>query len=749
MFGKKNDQNSFAREIAKRESEEAKKAKELAARAKRASDAAAKERFRLEAMAAKEQAKRERDEARKAKQAALQAKREKKAAEREIARQKSEEAKKIKQEALLAKRQEKEAAKAKALRKRERARQARETAILSARSERAAAREQARLQKEEARIEREAVLMVKKEEALARERSKLHIEAPVAAAAAVAGNGTSRKKVYRIVPLFSLRSIVTLGIGLIVGASLGLGYWMISPSLSSSSTTPGTESGGGSEAILGVDLPVNEDGPFSSSVDIQVISPGSTFTTVKELQYYGEFFAARSTSIPYLTYVSEQLEKDAPEYYHDPVELKGMIESKYDWDATSPVFTITVTGNSAREALFLARYISNSFEGFMDAQDKAEQEKLYADTLAQIEGVKSAILEAQTEYEALKATIEKNGLDNDPQYIALNIKASALENEMERQSVALANVIVGGGVTSSESFQSEIQATLDELKDVQSQLNQAENNLKTLEIKRTTSENAAAAARYLVLDAKITALEMELDRLMTGDAQTTGLTAMIIAGQEGTEDYEKLVEAINSTSEELVKAKQELAVVESELQTSSNAELDLEYQLAQAQVDNLQLQLSTVKQRLISLTVDSLDSKTKSEIQESFGKTSVALAEAREELKDYENQHAVSTVENDLELRIASAKLASLNDEMGRLTLQLSSIGSGSQGSGPSLADYWVAGYPSSPVAVLPERIRGRDALMMGALFGVGGAWLMLNFKWLTRGMGGGSNDEVEEEETA
>ena len=43
-----------------------------------------------------------------------------------------------------------------------------------------------------------------------------------------------RKPLIHMVPLFSWRTLIAVAIGLIVGAGLGIGYWIISPLLSSS-----------------------------------------------------------------------------------------------------------------------------------------------------------------------------------------------------------------------------------------------------------------------------------------------------------------------------------------------------------------------------------------------------------------------------------------------------------------------------------------------------------------------------------
>ena len=61
------------------------------------------------------------------------------------------------------------------------------------------------------------------------------------------------KSVIRMVPLFSWRTILVVTLGVIIGAGLGLGYWIISPSLQSSTQAIAETgaSGGGFAEYLG------------------------------------------------------------------------------------------------------------------------------------------------------------------------------------------------------------------------------------------------------------------------------------------------------------------------------------------------------------------------------------------------------------------------------------------------------------------------------------------------------------------
>jgi hypothetical protein len=58
---------------------------------------------------------------------------------------------------------------------------------------------------------------------------------------------------------------------------------------------------------------------------------------------------------------------------------------------------------------------------------------------------------------------------------------------------------------------------------------------------------------------------------------------------------------------------------------------------------------------------------------------------------------------------------------------------------------------PTIPTFIPPERIRGRNAVMMGSIIGLCGAWVVLNFKWIAKGMPSASkvNKPEEDEEEA
>ncbi len=121
-----------------------------------------------------------------------------------------------------------------------------------------------------------------------------------------------------------------------------------------------------------------------------------------------------------------------------------------------------------------------------------------------------------------------------------------------------------------------------------------------------------------------------------------------------------------------------------------------------------------------------------------FGSVSADLVEARNELADLATQTGVDgLVDADLlELDVAyvmtDARVRALQRELDTLSAQLVSLSTADPVE-PEVLGRLIIGDPSAPTLVPPDKIRGRNALIMGAVFGVGFAWVGLNFKGLSR----------------
>ena len=84
----------------------------------------------------------------------------------------------------------------------------------------------------------------------------------------------------------------------------------------------------------------------------------------------------------------------------------------------------------------------------------------------------------------------------------------------------------------------------------------------------------------------------------------------------------------------------------------------------------------------------------------------------------------------DLEYRLAQERVDDLSGKLSASTRVVTSMLSGTNGQSEVL-DYLAVGNASALTPVLPERIRMRDAIVLGTMIGVVGAWALLNRRWL------------------
>lgn len=381
-------------------------------------------------------------------------------------------------------------------------------------------------------------------------------------------------------PLMSRRSIIALVIGLAIGIVLGLGYWIISPSFGSTDPTAVAEPGSASPLVW-----PEFKGPYESTVQIQIVNPGSAYTYLTELSSTAEYYAAKANTFPFLDFLAQELDKTAPEFSHTAEELDQMIYIYNTLSNDVPIIEITVVAPTQEEALYLAAFIPTVFTDFLAEEENKLRLQDYEQLMEDIDDIEQTLLEAQETLASYQYTYATSGIGNDSTYISLTAQAIALEEQLGIQAGQLAAIIV------------------------------------------------------------------------TGDQSQAYVDAII---------------AVERTSTALAEVRSELVILEAQHNIDYTEE-DLAYQVAQARVDNLNSELADLSIRATTL-----------------------LTESTEE---------------------------------------------------PNTLDYIAVGTPSAPTASIPDRMRQRDAILLGAILGICGAWVVLNFKWLAKGMP--SSDTHREEEMA
>jgi len=311
------------------------------------------------------------------------------------------------------------------------------------------------------------------------------------------GTGDTKKKresVPRMIPLLSKKSVITLVIGLIVGVGLGIGYWAISPKISE--LTENVSNTG-----------VSEDGPHESTSSIQVIQTGSSYMSVKDIQYLGEYYAAKANTLPFFEYLSEELSEQAPQYSYTAKELHEMTLIGYDWKSDTPgTIKIIVTGSDEQEAYYLAGLIPHMFRSFLAAEEQEIQQQEYDNTLAAAEEVREEIFDAENELANIILSGTVYDASSDPDYIALEATITALETELQNQAAVLAYLMAQED--ESENYYTSAAA----VESLSIALAEAKSELTTLEAEGSVA-HSAENREYVTAQAKVDSLNRELTDL--------------------------------------------------------------------------------------------------------------------------------------------------------------------------------------------------------------------------------------------
>jgi hypothetical protein len=246
----------------------------------------------------------------------------------------------------------------------------------------------------------------------------------------------------------------------------------------------------------------------------------------------------------------------------------------------------------------------------MDARTLQIRTEYYvakAQSLAFLEFLNQKIVEETPQYShtadelAGMINIEYNALDSNPVYkFQVTVTAPSVE-EVTFLITRIPEVFKSYLIAEENNKQQqEYQNTLQAIEATKTALLEAQQKLSNL-----TPEGIANSIEndptYIVLDAKIRALEVQLDRL------TPGLADIVVSSNSTDTAYTDIImAAVNRTSAALADAKKELAIMETQW-ANGYSTLNLEYQLTQDQVNNLNNQLTSLNEKQDSLLVNSTD----------------------------------------------------------------------------------------------------------------------------------------------
>jgi hypothetical protein len=522
-----------------------------------------------------------------------------------------------------------------------------------------------------------------------------------------------------MVPLFSKRTGIVVGIGLIVGLAIALAYWLISPSFSSSESSSG---------LLGL-LGMEPQGPYESRIRVQIVSPGSEYIALQNLQQMGEYYGAKANSLPFLKYLASELTRQMPGYTYDVDQLSTMIITEYDYTSELPIIKITVTAATEEEAVSLATLIPQDFNKYLTSEEGDKRKKEYESTLQEIEFVKTALYDAQLDLDMLQPT---DILGKNPEYIVLKAKVDALQIAIDTQLSQFTSNNV-----SEDDIQAEYNKTLIQLNENASRIAAANDELQS--IVNQNKQNLNIENQQVVFESKIKALEAEIDRVMNGYSVTSagvttavlGVAEMIANGDTDSVEYKNALSRIDTITQALSVTRDELSTLintSTQNQTAQNPN----YQVAQIILDTLNTQQTILQDKLSQLYQQILNLEgqvTEQDTLKLFNNTFTALNNAKDQLANMEKSLGYNTLTSNLDVKVAQDKVDNLNTRLEDLTEQLGTLVGDNVDT--SVTDYLVAGNPSVPEPVLPERGRARNILAMGAVAGVIIAWVILNYRWL------------------
>jgi hypothetical protein len=221
------------------------------------------------------------------------------------------------------------------------------------------------------------------------------------------------------------------------------------------------------------------------------------------------------------------------------------------------------------------------------------------------------------------------------------------------------------------------------------------------------------------------------------------------------EEYAAKVAEMNSVHVAFVEANNELTQLRLE-SINYELEFDPEYVTLSKRVSSLEALLNSLADELSVLYAQRSDiydedgeKRQEWEILADMDRVSVALSSVKSELAVIEAQNSFENIEKSVVYYAAENRVKRLRNQYSSLVQEVTLLASNMNQ--PEEKAYFVREEPTLPVALAPARIRGRNAVMMGAVLGIGGAWVLLNRRWLTSGLlsYSGSTTEMNKDDEA
>jgi hypothetical protein len=234
-----------------------------------------------------------------------------------------------------------------------------------------------------------------------------------------------------------------------------------------------------------------------------------------------------------------------------------------------------------------------------------------------------------------------------------------------------------------------------------------------------------------------------------------GTTASALQEYLPTEEHDIQLQEHQDKLDEWKKVRASLLKAEEEVASlapkdyAQNLELDPVYISLSAKIRALEVELDNRAQQLATFIAEGNTDDEYIDAVKAMERASNALSQAKSELSAMKAKAIVEvTPEQKLAYMSAKTKADKLRSQLETLTKSLASWSAEEDAKALGGIAFYATGEPSVPTVIPPEKpVRGRNAVMMGAVLGIGGAWLVLNRKWLANGMPSSAAAQEEEDE--
>lgn len=217
--------------------------------------------------------------------------------------------------------------------------------------------------------------------------------------------------------------------------------------------------------------------------------------------------------------------------------------------------------------------------------------------------------------------------------------------------------------------------------------------------------------------------------------------------------YSSALQELTTLEDRILQDKRELGNITQQM-ADKDINNDPAYIKAKAEANALEAELDDATHTLASLTGDGGSTVTYGRTLQEIDNLSEALAEARYQVAVLQSQSDIEQLDLKLRYESLSNEVDSLQKQLSALSSTLSTSPMFSEDGQISLS-LLVLGKPSEPLAVpsadeikASNKVSARLSVGVGALFGLGVAWVWLNRKWVAKQLGSsGISKEYEDDE--